>query len=86
MTTIILNAVEGETYERVEKFTVIDFLAICGGMLGEFLGISVLSLVEIIYFITIRLFWAIWLWKYENSVVPLKQESFEMITVEDLDG
>ena len=71
--------------ERIERFTVIEFLAYCGGLLGVFMGISVLSLIELVYFPTLRLFWAIRQWKSENRVVPLKQESFEMITIEDHD-
>ena len=74
-----------ETDERVERFTVIDFLAYCGGLLGVCMGISVLSLIELVYFPTLRLFWAIRQWKSENRVTPLKQESFEMVTIEDLD-
>lgn len=45
---------------RVETYTFTEFLAICGGLLGLFLGISLLSVVEIIYFATLRLFWIIY--------------------------
>lgn len=48
-----------EAEKRVETYTYTDFLALCGGLLGLFLGISLLSLVEIIYFATLRLFWII---------------------------
>ncbi|CAD0197339.1 unnamed protein product [Chrysodeixis includens] len=40
---------------RSELFGVTDFLANCGGLLGLFLGFSFLSLVEIFYFLTLRL-------------------------------
>ncbi|KOB64264.1 Gonad-specific amiloride-sensitive sodium channel 1 [Operophtera brumata] len=40
---------------RSELFGLTDFLANIGGLLGLFLGFSFLSLVEIIYFITLRL-------------------------------
>ncbi|XP_052753508.1 pickpocket protein 28-like [Galleria mellonella] len=40
---------------RSELFGLTDFLANCGGLLGLFLGFSVLSLIEIIYFCTLRL-------------------------------
>ncbi|XP_059047782.1 pickpocket protein 28-like [Achroia grisella] len=40
---------------RSELFGLTDFLANCGGLLGLFLGFSALSLIEIIYFFTIRL-------------------------------
>ncbi|GBP37391.1 Pickpocket protein 28 [Eumeta japonica] len=39
---------------RSELFGVTDFLANCGGLLGLFLGFSFLSLVEIIYFMSLR--------------------------------
>ncbi|XP_073955030.1 pickpocket protein 28-like isoform X2 [Choristoneura fumiferana] len=38
-----------------ELFGTTDFLANCGGLLGLFLGCSFLSIVEIIYFFTLRL-------------------------------
>jgi Amiloride-sensitive sodium channel len=43
------------TSERRERYGPTDFLANCGGFLGLFLGISVISFVEIVYFSTIRL-------------------------------
>ncbi|XP_031621760.1 pickpocket protein 28-like [Contarinia nasturtii] len=56
--------------ERMETYTITDFLAICGGLLGIFLGISLLSLVEIIYFATLRLFWIIRRPRTENIETP----------------
>jgi Amiloride-sensitive sodium channel len=44
------------TSQRVEYYGPIDFLATCGGLLGLFLGVSVISLLELIYFCTIRLY------------------------------
>ncbi|XP_048479066.1 pickpocket protein 28-like [Plutella xylostella] len=41
---------------RSELFGVTDVVANCGGLLGLFLGFSFLSLVEIVYFTTLRLF------------------------------
>ncbi|KAG6463950.1 hypothetical protein O3G_MSEX014179, partial [Manduca sexta] len=38
---------------RSELFGLTDFIANCGGLLGLFLGFSFLSLVEIIYFLTL---------------------------------
>lgn len=32
-----------------------DFVSSCGGLLGLFMGVSVLSVVELIYFFTLRL-------------------------------
>lgn len=42
------------TSHRSELFGIVDFLANCGGLLGLFSGISFLSLLEIIYFSTLR--------------------------------
>jgi Amiloride-sensitive sodium channel len=44
------------TSQRVEHYGPIDFLATCGGLLGLFLGVSVISLSELMYFCTIRLY------------------------------
>lgn len=41
---------------RSETITISDFMASCGGLLGLFMGISVLSIVELIYFFTLHLF------------------------------
>ncbi|XP_022825599.1 pickpocket protein 28 [Spodoptera litura] len=40
---------------RSELFGIIDFLSNCGGLLGLCLGFSFLSLMEIVYFLTLRL-------------------------------
>lgn len=40
---------------RSELYGRADFLANCGGLLGLFMGFSLLSLVEMIYFSTLRL-------------------------------
>lgn len=41
--------------KRSELYGTTDFLANIGGLLGLFMGISVISFTEIIYFCTIRL-------------------------------
>ncbi|XP_068083948.1 pickpocket protein 28 [Anabrus simplex] len=46
--TEIISSKRGELYGAA------DFVANCGGLLGLFLGFSILSLVEIIYFLTLR--------------------------------
>ncbi|KAJ6650121.1 Pickpocket protein 28, partial [Pseudolycoriella hygida] len=43
------------TTERSELYGPTDFLANCGGLLGLFMGVSLLSFVEILYHITLRL-------------------------------
>lgn len=43
------------TSERNELYGVTDFLANAGGLLGLFTGFSILSLVEILYYLTLRI-------------------------------
>lgn len=43
------------TSKRSELYGKTDFLANCGGLLGLFMGVSILSIVEIFYYLTIRL-------------------------------
>lgn len=40
---------------RSELFGRTDFLASCGGLLGLFMGVSFLSIIEILYFTSIRI-------------------------------
>ena len=51
----------------MERVTVIDFLAMCGGILGLFIGFSALSAIELIYYPFLRLFWMIRRMKEEND-------------------
>uniref|UniRef100_A0A182PJG9 Pickpocket n=1 Tax=Anopheles epiroticus TaxID=199890 RepID=A0A182PJG9_9DIPT len=44
------------TSKRSELYGWVDFLANCGGLLGLFMGVSILSLLEICYYISIRPF------------------------------
>lgn len=46
-------------YKRVAPYQISDFIANCGGLLGLFMGISLLSVVEIIYFFTFRFIGAV---------------------------
>ncbi|KAK9709717.1 Amiloride-sensitive sodium channel [Popillia japonica] len=41
--------------ERHELYGMTDFLAAIGGLLGLFIGISLVSLIEVFYFSTLRL-------------------------------
>lgn len=88
MQSIILTFYFGNHYvdvaERVETYTFFDFLAISGGLLGLFLGISVLSIVELIYYFTLHLFWTIRYWKSENAAVVLNHRHINVIPIEDL--
>lgn len=40
--------------QRSELFSKTDLIASCGGILGLFMGFSLLSVIEIIYFCTVR--------------------------------
>uniref|UniRef100_A0AAG5DG39 Pickpocket n=1 Tax=Anopheles atroparvus TaxID=41427 RepID=A0AAG5DG39_ANOAO len=40
--------------KRSELFGISDFLANCGGVLGLFMGVSILSIVEILYYCTLK--------------------------------
>lgn len=53
--TIFFKEQQFITSERNELYGSTDFLANCGGLLGLFMGFSFLSLLEIFYFLTIRL-------------------------------
>ncbi|XP_056634912.1 pickpocket protein 28-like [Diorhabda sublineata] len=54
------------TMERNELFGITDFLANFGGLLGLFVGFSLLSLIEIIYFLTLRIYCNITLFGKQN--------------------
>lgn len=43
------------TLKRSELYGPTDFFASCGGLLGLFMGVSLLSIVEVIYYATLRL-------------------------------
>ncbi|KAG7312367.1 hypothetical protein JYU34_001855 [Plutella xylostella] len=48
------------TSRRSELYGQTDFLANCGGLLGLFMGFSILSVAEILYFLTLRLCCILW--------------------------
>lgn len=52
--TIFFKEMQFITSERNELYGSTDFLANCGGLLGLFMGFSFLSIVEIFYFLTVR--------------------------------
>lgn len=41
--------------KRSPTYTYTDFIASCGGLFGLFMGMSLLSIIEIFYFFTIRI-------------------------------
>ena len=53
--TIFFKENQFTSSKRSELYGPTDFLANFGGLLGLFMGVSILSIVEIIYFCTIRL-------------------------------
>lgn len=61
--------------KRIEMYSYTNFLAICGGLLGLYLGISTLSIVEFVYYLTLRLYWSLQRWKCDKiiNVQPIKK-------------
>lgn len=55
---LIVQFKESEFFamKRSELYGMTDFIANCGGLLGLFIGVSLLSFVEVIYFFTIKCF------------------------------
>ncbi|XP_063916762.1 pickpocket protein 28-like [Zophobas morio] len=53
--TLFFKDMQFITSERNELYGQTDFLANCGGLLGLFTGFSFLSIVEIVYFLSLRL-------------------------------
>ena len=68
-----------DTQKRIERMTHSDFLAICGGLFGLFLGISVLSIIEFVYYSTLHLYWMIRRSRADNAVVPFKKPNINVI-------
>jgi acid-sensing ion channel, other len=52
---IIFRGNQFMALKRSKRYGFTEFVAQCGGLLGLFLGFSFLSMLEIIYFCTIRL-------------------------------
>lgn len=52
---VIFKETEFIPLKRFESYTMIDFFADCGGLIGLFSGASIISIVELIYFCTLRL-------------------------------
>lgn len=54
--------------ERNALFSQTDFWASCGGIFGLFIGFSVISIVEIVYFLSVRWLCNIWLHIKKHSM------------------
>lgn len=81
MLTIYFRDRDVEHMERAEVYTFIDFMAICGGLMGLFLGVSLLSIIEFIYFFTLRLFWSVRRGKSENVVSPFQRKTVNTVSL-----
>lgn len=75
-----------ETIKRMEVYTYSDFLALCGGLLGLFLGMSVLSVIEFIYFGTLRWYWAARREREQNATQQIEhQKVVSVIPIDKVD-
>ena len=70
------------TLMRSASYTLTDFLAVVGGLLGLFLGISALSIVEFIYYSTLRSFFTIRQSKPENTVKPYSRRNANHVIID----
>lgn len=68
--------------QRSASYTFTDFLAICGGLLGLFLGVSLLSIVEFIYYFTLRLFWSIRRWESNHELVAIQGKPVNSVVID----
>lgn len=68
-----------ETLKRSEMYTYTHFLAICGGLLGLFLGISQLSIIEFIYYSTLHLYWTLRSWKSRIIIEPFNRNTVNVL-------
>lgn len=80
--SIFFKKQEISTLQRTEMYTFENVLAMGGGLMGLFLGISLLSIVEVIYYFTIRLFWNIFQWK-RVAVKPNRAKIIQVIPRND---
>lgn len=78
--TVVFKDHQVETLKRVEMQTYVNFLAICGGLMGLFLGISVLSIIEFIYYFTLRLF-CNHLSRSQNIVTPFQPRDKNVVFI-----
>lgn len=74
-----------ETLRRTSSRNFMEFLAMCGGLLGLFLGISILSVVELIYYFSIYLFCVIRRSRIVNVVIPAQQKTTNTISIETIE-
>lgn len=80
--TIFFRDQQVTLLKRIEVYSYTDFMAVCGGLLGLFLGVSVLSIVEFLYYSTLRLYWTLRRWKSESIIVPLNSRPINHISID----
>jgi amiloride-sensitive sodium channel len=68
--TIFFKDAQFITSKRSELYGTTDFLANCGGLLGLFMGVSILSIVELFYYCTIRPYYIIKKQKKQRKTKP----------------
>lgn len=73
------------TSKRSELYGQTDFLANCGGLLGLFMGVSILSIVEIIYYLTIRLCCNLTMRKKRKASMIHKKPTFTVVKPDSQD-
>lgn len=80
--TIFFRDHDVVTLKRSERYSFTDFLAICGGLFGLFLGVSALSIIEFLYYLTLRLYLTLRQWKIQNTVVPYKRTPINSVIID----
>lgn len=72
LTVVKFNSISFSPYILRRQFTEIDFIAYTGGAFGLFLGVSILSFVEIAYYSSIRILFN---WIRRRRVVKVATEN-----------
>lgn len=70
------------TSKRSELYGLTDFLGACGGLLGLFMGVSVLSIVECIYYFTLRLGCSLQMRRYRKRKSLRRMQKHQVAPVE----
>lgn len=75
--SISFKVTQVPTFKRLETISFASGLSIFGGLLGLFMGVSLLSIIEFIYFSTLRLFWTLRQRQIDNFIVPIQQTTIK---------
>lgn len=68
--------------KRSELYGPIDFLTNCGGLLGIFMSVSLLSIVELIYYFTLRLGCTLRIQRTEKRAAAAEDDNGTGISIE----